>query len=427
MTTNLEFHQTRERLGVGRRFLILRPRLVALGVLANAACLTLSTAPVLQKRALGAAMVALVCVFAGEAWWLKRRALTERWLLISLSLTLAALMIAALLSGGLASPLLPLLFAPVVIGFAAFARSRACALLLVLTLAALLLLSLAAPLALFPALGAPWSLRMLLISSALSFGLLFVGVVGLVDAHTRVAEQLERMRADLLREAEQRALSMEKLGAQVAHEVKNPLTAVRGLVQLVQRSDDKARASGRDQERLGVVIEQVDRALAVLQDYLSFTRPLSDLSLSEVDVRALLDDVAGVIEARALACAVRVVLEGEPVQAALDRPRMRDALLNLALNAITAMPAGGALTMRVSADERDVCVEVRDTGGGMNGGELARLGTAFASGSEGGTGLGVLLARAVLSQHGGTLTYQSAKGQGTCAKLQLPRAQGALG
>jgi signal transduction histidine kinase len=57
----------------------------------------------------------------------------------------------------------------------------------------------------------------------------------------------------------------------------------------------------------------------------------------------------------------------------------------------------------------------------MDADELAKLGSAFNSGSEGGTGLGVLLARAVLAQHGGALSYESARGQGTCAKLELPR------
>jgi signal transduction histidine kinase len=416
MTTNLEFHQTRERLLVGRRFLLLRPFLVGVGVLGNGLCLTLSPAPMAQKRALALAMLTTWCAFVGEAFWLKSRALTERWLLASLSLTLCALAAGALASGGLYSPLLPLLFAPVVVGFAAFARGKASAILLLLTLVVLLLLSVNAPGETFPVLPAPWSLRMLLISSGLSFALLFIGVVGLVDSHARVAEQLERMRADLLQEAEHRAVSMEKLGAQVAHEVKNPLTAVRGLVQLVQRKQSDAR----DHERLSVVVDQVDRALSVLQDYLSFARPFSDLKLAEVDLYALLHDVAGVVEARALERSVTVHVEGEPLWAAVDRQRLRDALLNLALNGLAAMPRGGQLRLRVRSDAHALCVEVSDSGVGMDEAELDALGTAYASSAEGGTGLGVLLARAVLSQHGGTLTYQSARGQGTCAKLELP-------
>jgi signal transduction histidine kinase len=416
MSTNLAFHRARERLSVGRRFLMLRPWLVAIGALGNGVCLALSAAPIVQQRVLGGALLSTLCSFFVEAWWLRRRALSERWLLGSLALTLSALALAALISGGLASPFLPLLFAPSVVGFAAFARGRASALLFALTLLSLLLLGAVAPFESFPALPAPWSTRMLLVSSVLSCALLFVGVIGLVDAHARVAEQLERMRADTLREAERRAVSMEKLGAEVAHEVKNPLTAVRGLVQLVQQRLGDAR----DRERLAVVLEQVDRALSVLSDYLSFARPLSDLTLHEIDLRALLDDVAGVLEARALERGVRIEVEGEHARSAIDRQRMREALLNLALNAIAAMPRGGTLTLRVQQSVRGVAIEVHDTGLGMSQDELASLGTPFTSASPGGTGLGVLLARAVLLQHGGSLSYQSAQGEGTCAKLELP-------
>jgi signal transduction histidine kinase len=417
MSNNLEFYLARERLSVGRRFLMLRPLLVALGGLANGACLALSSAPLAQKRVLALAMFCAWLAFGAEALWLRTRALSERWLLSSLTLTVCALSTAALLSGALSSPLLPLLFAPSVVGFAAFARGRASGFLFALTLAALGALALVGPLQSFPVISAPWSFRIVLISSALSFALLFVGVVGLVDAHARVAEQLERMRADLLREVERRAVSMEALGAQVAHDVKNPLTAVRGLVQLVQRKADDER----DRERLSVVVDQVDRALSLLHDYLSFARPLSDLSLSQVDLRALLEDVAAVLEARALERGVSMSVEGEQVSAVVDRQRLRDALLNLALNGITAMPDGGALRMRVFGEPRRVRIELSDTGLGMDADELAKLGSAFNSGSEGGTGLGVLLARAVLAQHGGALSYESARGQGTCAKLELPR------
>jgi signal transduction histidine kinase len=416
-TTSLELLQTRERLLVGRRFLILRPKIVALGALGNAAMLALSGAPVLQKAVLAGALGATVLAFFAEALWLERRALSERWLLTSLALTLVVLAVGALASGGLGSPLLPLLFAPVVVGFAAFARTRPSALLFGIALCALLVLALAAPLPGFHAPPAPWSSHMLLISAAMSLALLAVGVIGLVDAHARIAASLERMRGDLLKEAERRAASVEHLGAQVAHEVKNPLTAVRGLVQLVLRKADDEK----DRQRLSVVVSEVDRALEVLQGYLSFARPLSELSLGTVDARVLLEDVAGVVEARAYERNVRVELSGEGIALVVDRARMREALLNLALNALAAMPEGGVLAL--SCDMKDAMTArlcVVDTGAGMSAELLARIGHAFTSEAEGGTGLGVLMARSVARQHGGELFYASELGRGTAASIELP-------
>lgn len=418
MASNLELLRARERLRVGRHFLTVRPFIALVGALGNGACLAASPAPASQKLLLGGALSATVLAFFAEAFWLERRALTERWLFVSLLLTLLVLATGAALSGGLQSPLLPLLFAPAVVGFAAFARSRPSASLLAVALASLLAVAQVAPLPGFPVPPAPWLARMLLISAAVSFALLAVGVIGLVDAHARIAAELDRMRTDMLAEAERRALSVEHLGAHVAHEVKNPLTAVRGLVQLVARKVQDAR----DRERLDVVIAEVDRALEVLKDYLSFARPLSDLSLSEVELRALLEDVAGVIEARALRQGVDVVVTGAAPRLLADRQRLRDAVLNLAMNAINAMPRGGRLELALSADASAVRIAVRDEGVGMSEERLARLGAPFASDAEEGTGLGVLLARGAARQHGGELLFESAPDRGTCAMLVLPIA-----
>jgi signal transduction histidine kinase len=382
MPSSLELLRTRERLRVGARFLTLRPRIVAFGVLANAACLMSSSAPPVQKATIASAFCVTVVAFFAEAAWLTRHALSERWLLVSLALTLLVLASGAALSGGLSSPLLPLLFAPVVVGFAAFARAAESALLLAIA----------------------------------SLALLAVGVISLVDAHARIAAELERMRADMLQEAERRALSIEHLGAQVAHEVKNPLTAVRGLVQLAQRKITDAR----DRERLNVALGEIDRSLELLHGYLTLAKPLADLTLAQIDLRALLDDVAGVLEARAVEQRVELVVSGAAPLVLADRQRVRDAVLNLALNAITAMPRGGKLELTAAAIREHATLTIADDGTGMSAELLAELGKPFKSEAEGGTGLGVLLAQAVARQHGGTLTFSSTPGRGTVATLALP-------
>jgi signal transduction histidine kinase len=420
MASNFELLQSHERLSVGRRFLALRPRIAAFGVLGNATCLALSGAPAAQRLALACALGGTVGAFFVEAWLLRSRALSERWLSWSLLLTLFALISGVALSGGLRSPLLPLLFAPVVVGFAAFARGRQSARLLGVALAGLVLNALLAPVPGFPAPIAPWDARMLLVSALTSLAMLAVGVIGLVDAHTRTAAQLERMRGDLLQEAERRAASVEQLGARVAHEIKNPLAAARGLVQLVQRRV----AEARDRERLEVVVGEIDRALDILKGYLGFARPLADLALTEVDLRTLLDDVAGVLEARAQERSVQIAVLGESLYLCVDRQLLRDALLNLALNSVEAMPRGGRLELNVSAAPAAVCLRVSDEGLGMSAEQLARLGQPFASQAEGGTGLGVLLAQSAARRHGGELRFESAPGRGTCAMLQLPTARG---
>ena len=414
--SSFEVLQSRERLRVGRRFLCLRPRIAALGALGNVALLTNLEALGLQRVALGLVFGLTIGAFFLEAWWLSRRPLSEHWLLCSLALTLGALGGGALLSGGLKSPFLPLMFAPVVVGFAAFARARPSWFLLGEALLLFSVLGCAGTLAAFPELPSQAVHGMLWVSATTSLALLAVGVIGLVDAHARIAAELDRLRADMLQEAERRAASIEHLGAQVAHEVRNPLAAARGLVQLVERHV----GSERDKRRLEVVVSEVDRALAVLQDYLSFARPLSDLKLAAVPLLALLEDVAGVVEARAYEKQIIVQVSGENIEVLADRQRLRDAVLNLALNAITALPRGGKLELSVARAHARVRLTIADDGPGISAELQARLGQPFVSGTQGGTGLGVMLAESVTRQHGGELRFESAPGQGSRALLELP-------
>ena len=416
MSSSFEVLRSRERLRIAQRFLRLRPGIAGVAAFGNAVLLAKSAAPALQKLALAAAFATTIGAFFVEAWWLSHKPLTEGWLLGSLALTLLALGVGAGLSGGLTSPVLPLLFAPVVVGFAAFARTSASFWLLGEAVLLLLLLGLLGPLGAFPELP-PRALRgMLALSSVASLLLLAVGVIGLVDAHARIALELERLRADTLQEAERRAASVEHLGAQVAHEVKNPLAAARGLVQLVERHV----VDPRDKRRLAVVVVEVDRALAVLQDYLSFARPLSDLKIGAVKLLPLLQDAAGVLEGRTLEKGLILSIVGEDVEIFADRQRLRDAVLNLALNAVAVLPCGGQIELRTAQVGGRARLTISDDGPGMTAELLARVGQPFASESEGGTGLGVLLAQSVVRQHGGELRFESEPGGGCRALIELP-------
>jgi signal transduction histidine kinase len=259
---------------------------------------------------------------------------------------------------------------------------------------------------------------MLAISTCVSLALLGVGVIGLVDAYAGVAAELERMREDALAEADQRAATVEQLGAHVAHELKNPLTAVRGLVQLVARkTDDRKQA-----ERLAVVEAEVDRVLDALRGYLSFTKPVTELRRQDVDVRSLLEEVSALVEARAASRGVVVSVRGESVVEKLDPRRMRDAVLNLALNAMDAMPGGGHLELEIERLDGGLRLVVRDDGVGVAKDLAGRLGEPYASRSEGGTGLGVLIATGIVRQHGGALSFESSEQAGTRVTIELPAA-----
>jgi signal transduction histidine kinase len=158
----------------------------------------------------------------------------------------------------------------------------------------------------------------------------------------------------------------------------------------------------------------------ILNEYLSFSRPLEDLKPEKLDVVELSRDVLEVLAGRADQAGVALALEGAGTNVEGDPRRLKEALINLVSNAIEATPNGGAVTLRVRNGGPDAIVEVEDTGRGISADDLNRLGTSFFTTRPNGTGLGVVLAQSVITQHGGTLAYRSTVGRGTVATIKLP-------
>jgi signal transduction histidine kinase len=379
--------------------------------------LYLSGAPGRQVIALTVGCSVMMGFFLFEALYFRRRPVTERHLLGSLLFTATALVGACFLTGSIRSPFVPLLFAPTVTAFAAFGRARESAVTLgwlLLLLGGLTFL----PPGPFPPIAAPWVGWMTLVAAVASALLLNLGVSGLTGAYADTARQLAEARQEMLEVAEARARTLEALGAKVAHEIKNPLASVRGLVELVSQgaSDERAR------KRLEVVLGEVERIEGILRDYLGFSRPLVELRREEVDVSRLLADMAAVLEAPARAQGVALEVGTEPLRAHVDPRRLKEALFNLLANALEACSAGARVEARAERGEGEVRIVIQDMGRGMSPETLARVGTPFFTTREQGTGLGVTLARTVATQHGGTLTFESESGRGTVATLRLPGA-----
>ncbi|HTR52477.1 MAG TPA: HAMP domain-containing sensor histidine kinase [Kofleriaceae bacterium] len=227
------------------------------------------------------------------------------------------------------------------------------------------------------------------------------------------------LREERVAEAEAQLRRLQSVGAKVAHELKNPLAAIKGLCQLVARTPE----SERTQERLAVVAAEIERMETILHEYLSFSRPLEDLQPESIDLAALARDVRDVLAGRADQAGVTVSVEGVATPAKGDPRRLKEALINLVANALEATPHGGRVVLRVRASgDGAVVLAVEDTGRGIAPEHLDRLGTSFFTTRADGTGLGVVLAQSVIAQHGGTLAYKSTVGQGTSAVVTLPAA-----
>lgn len=403
---------------VATAFLRARPWIT--GPAMAVALIVLWTAPVPRPQlgALGAGMAFMFTFFTLEARYARTHEFSERALFRSLAITAVALGVACAVTGGITSPALPLLFAPSVVSFAAFGRQRRSVASFALLVALVLGLAALPENVPFPPIPSPWAALLLVLFTLTAAVLLLVGVSSLSDAFQRTSTRLERMQDALAEETEARGRTLEAVGARVAHELKNPLTAIKSLVDLLSRgaADDAARS------RFAVVGSEIARMEAILREYLDFSRPLSEARPIVAPLDALVDDVLSVLEARASRAGVQLRRDGQPLHVLVDPQLLKQAFLNLLGNALEATSPGGMVRVHWESALERASVWIDDTGHGMDAPVLARVGTPYFTTRRDGTGLGVAVARAIVSQHGGHLRFESAPGRGTSATFDLPLA-----
>jgi len=246
----------------------------------------------------------------------------------------------------------------------------------------------------------------------------------------RLREREAQLRAqqEALLRAEQLA-AVGRVTAQVAHEVRNPLSSIGLNVELLDEAVARARFdtpgdAAEARTMLGAITREVDRLAAVTEQYLSMARPQRPGPLQAEDVGTVVDEVLalGRAELAQAGVEVRVALEHGPARALADEQGLKQVLHNLLRNCREAMPSGGMVDIRTRADAEAVEISVQDTGSGMAPEVQARIFEPFFTTRERGTGLGLSVSQQVLQAHGGALLCQSAPGQGTTFTLRLRRA-----
>ena len=231
----------------------------------------------------------------------------------------------------------------------------------------------------------------------------------------RNTHDLERLRNGAL-------AALGRMATEVAHELKNPLAGLR----LYARHLEARLSKGGDADGAGLaqkITSTVDHLATVVQEITAFGRP-PELHRVPTAVHALLDECLAFAQAKVETPGVEVIRAYDPScpDALLDARELRRAFLNLILNALEALSAGGQLTVATSysAETRMVTVIVEDTGTGMSEETLSRMFDLFFTTKPQGTGLGMALARSVIDLHGGDLTINSTLGKGTRITIRLP-------
>lgn len=239
-----------------------------------------------------------------------------------------------------------------------------------------------------------------------------------------VAEELQQTRADMVR-AEQLA-AVGEVAAGVAHEIRNPLTSVKLLI---QRAAERQPIHSLSSEQTQVLLEEISRMENTVQSLLDFARPEKPQNVP-CELSVILDKSLALLEGRLLQRQIRIhrTEDGRPHQLHGDPLLIQQIIVNIVINAIDFMPSGGELKLRTLIDPKlpFAVLEVQDTGPGINPALLERIFEPFVTTRTTGSGLGLAISRRMTEEQGGTLTASNAPEGGAIFRICLPLALAVL-
>lgn len=268
---------------------------------------------------------------------------------------------------------------------------------------------------------------------------------------SRNLAHLSRMQSTLA--YSRKLVALGRLTAGIAHEVKNPLNAMMIHLELLRTKIRATQAAPQPEpvaaaggmlglgpgraaalpapvqgalEHVSIIESEIRRLDEVVQGFLKFTRP-EDLRLQPVKVHALVDEILPIIDTEATKHNVKISVDVPPSVPAVngDSAMLRQAFLNLAINACQAMPSGGSLRLKAGPSSRArVEVIVQDTGVGIAPEHLSKIFNLYFTTKERGTGIGLSMVYRIIQMHDGEVEVQSTPGRGTTFRVLLPRASG---
>jgi signal transduction histidine kinase len=274
------------------------------------------------------------------------------------------------------------------------------------------------------------TLRMLTLTVLSLVGLLFVlGVALFAMVYRDIIAPLrgKLVESQTLAARNEKLASLGMLAAGVAHEIRNPLTAIKAALYLLQK---KLRPGSPERSDLEVVEHEILRLERIVNEFLHFARP-AEPKLETVPADQPLAEVQTLLTAPLAKLGIRLVREAAgPLRITVDPGQIQQVLINLVQNAADSMAGGGTITLRARPDRQRsahgeakvVVLEVADTGKGIPPEVEARLFDPFFTTKDGGTGLGLSIAARILEKQGGSLRYQTQVNRGTTFAILLPEA-----
>ena len=239
------------------------------------------------------------------------------------------------------------------------------------------------------------------------------------ESHRKLKEQTDVLfqTEEQLRRAD-RLSALGELSAGMAHEIRNPLGSIKGAVEIIK--DDYAPDEAK-YEFIQILLKETDRLNHIVQEFLGFARPKNP-EFQFVDLNDSIDSVLTLTaqEARKAGVTVEKKLDPAVGRRSLDAGLLKQAFLNLVLNAIQAMPRGGVLTVESGLRNGAVEVKIADTGVGISEEDRKKLFSPFFTTKKNGTGLGLAITYRIIQNHRGTIDVASKRGKGATFTVTIP-------
>lgn len=207
-----------------------------------------------------------------------------------------------------------------------------------------------------------------------------------------------------------------EMGAMLAHEIRNPLAGIKGYAQVIEKKPQDERNSGFAHR----IVTEIIRLEELVNDLLAYARADKN-SMTTVNICEVIANAASLLRHEAEQIQIKIIREcPEDMLITGNTDRLSQALLNLGMNAIQAMPEGGTLRISASLTGKMVMIQVRDDGNGISEDEMTRIFEPFFTTKARGTGLGLALCRKIAEEHGGEIAVQSVVGEGTTVSMHIP-------
>jgi len=219
-----------------------------------------------------------------------------------------------------------------------------------------------------------------------------------------------------------------RLTGELAHEIKNPLSALKVNLKLVHEQLAESPAPDRLVQRavrkIAVIQEETQRLENILNGFMRYIGK-TELQLAQLDLNGLLEDLIDFYTPQALnhAITIRQGLDPTPLMCRADSSMLKQVFLNMFINAQQAMPRGGELLVRTDRQKQNARIEISDTGCGIPSAKLPHIFQPYYSSRRRGTGLGLASAKKIITAHEGTVSVNSDTSKGTSFIIQLPLYQ----